>query len=208
MALPFDHLVYAVPDLDWGIAELERRLGVRATPGGSHRGLGTRNALLSLGADCYLEIIGPDPEQTPPPTRRPFGLDELDAGRVVTWAVKARDLERCVEAARRVGYDPGEIRSMSRDRPDGVRLDWRLTIRAEPAGEGLVPFLIDWGASESPAQRAARGCRLIALRATHPRLAAVSALLYALDVELALDPGPHPQLIAILDTPLGRVELR
>jgi hypothetical protein len=208
MALLFDHLVYAVPDLESGIAELERRLGVRAVPGGSHRGLGTRNALLSLGADCYLEIIGPDPEQPPPAARRPFGLDALAAGRLVTWAVKARDLERCVQTARRVGYDPGEIRSMSRDRPDGVRLEWRLTLRAEPAGEGLVPFLIDWGATESPAQRAARGCRLIALRAVHPRLAAVATLLHALDVELALDPGPQPQLIAILDTPRGRVELR
>jgi len=208
MALPLDHLVYAVSDLEAGIAHLERLLGVRASPGGSHRGLGTRNALLALGPDCYLEVIGPDPEQPEPSAPRPFGVDRLRAGRLVTWAVKAGDLERRVEAARRAGYDPGEVRSMSRDRPDGVRLEWRLTLRAEAAGEGLVPFLIDWGTTQSPAQHAARGCRLIALRAVHPRIPSVAALLHALEVDLALDPAPAAELVAVLDTPLGRVELR
>jgi Glyoxalase-like domain len=31
-----DHLVYATPDLDAGIARIEVLLGVRATPGGQH----------------------------------------------------------------------------------------------------------------------------------------------------------------------------
>jgi hypothetical protein len=208
MALPIDHLVYAVSDLEAGIRDLEQRLGVRATPGGSHRGLGTRNALLALGPDVYLEIIGPDPDQAEPSRPRPFGVDALQAGRLVTWAVKASDLERRVERARSAGFDPGEVRAMSRDRPDGVRLEWRLTLRAEPAGNGLVPFLIDWGATPSPASTAARGCRLIALRAEHAQCAAVAALLYALDVELAVDPAPAVALVAILDTPRGRVELR
>ncbi|HVS08344.1 MAG TPA: VOC family protein, partial [Planctomycetota bacterium] len=175
MALPLDHLVYAVSDLEVGIAHFERLLGVRAAPGGSHRGLGTRNALLSLGPDCYLEIIAPDPEQPDPPRPRPFGVDRLQSGRLVTWAVKAGDLERRVETARRAGYDPGEVRSMSRERPDGMRLEWRLTLRSEPAGDGLVPFLIDWGGTPSPAQQAARGCRLIALRAVHPEVPAVAS---------------------------------
>jgi len=208
VTLPVDHVVYAVSDLEAGIRELEQRLGVRATPGGSHRGLGTRNALLALGPDVYLEIIGPDPEQLEPARPRPFGVDRLEAGRLVTWAVKASDLERQVERARGGGYDPGEVRAMSRDRPDGVHLEWRLTLRAEPAGDGLVPFLIDWGSTPSPALHAAQGCHLVALRGVHPRIAEVSPLLLALGVELALDPGPVGGLVAVLDTPRGLVELR
>ena len=58
-----DHLVYATPDVEQSVAELEARLGVRASPGGQHLGLGTYNALLALGEACYLEIVGPDPLQ-------------------------------------------------------------------------------------------------------------------------------------------------
>jgi hypothetical protein len=51
-----DHLVYATPDLDRGIDEIEKLLGVRASPGGQHQGRGTRNALVALGPTAYLEI--------------------------------------------------------------------------------------------------------------------------------------------------------
>lgn len=208
MPLTVDHLVYAVPDLDVGISDLERELGVRATPGGSHPGLGTRNALLALGPAVYLEIIGPDPEQPAPARPLPFGLDGIGKGRLVTWAAGADDLEARVERARGAGFDPGPVVAMSRDRPDGARLDWRLTRRAEPGGSGLVPFLIDWGTTESPAVRAAPGCRLVSLRGVHPRAAEVEAMLRALDVALVLKTGPEAALVAVLDTPRGRVELR
>src|SRR5439155_24158845 len=59
--LVLDHLVYATGEVAATVADLEGKLGVRATPGGRHAGLGTHNALLDLGQHSYLEIIGPDP---------------------------------------------------------------------------------------------------------------------------------------------------
>ena len=75
-----DHLVYATPDLKASIDALEKRLGVRAAPGGQHPGRGTRNALIALSPTSYIEIIGPDPEQPKPDQPRQFGIDTLAAG--------------------------------------------------------------------------------------------------------------------------------
>src|SRR5690349_1003202 len=78
-----DHLVWATPDLNRGIDQIENLLGVRPTFGGRHLGRGTHNALLALGNDVYLEIIAPDPEQPDPPTPRAFGVDGVTEPRLV-----------------------------------------------------------------------------------------------------------------------------
>jgi hypothetical protein len=97
---------------------------------------------------------------------------------------------------------------MSRARPDGVRLTWRLTVTPRLPGDGLVPFLIDWGKTPHPAGSAPAGCTLLELRAEHPEPQCIRPLLQALDAELRLSVGPAPALIATLKTPAGRVELR
>lgn len=203
-----DHLVYAAPDLSVAVDALATCTGVRPTPGGRHARLGTHNALLALGPDMYLEIIAPDREQPPPATPRPFGLDTVTTARLVTWALKAPDIDAHVAAARAAAYDPGVVTSMSRTRPDGVRLEWRLTLTPKLQGDGLVPFLIDWGPTPHPATHAAAGCVLIELRAEHPEPAIIFPLLKALNAELPLSSGAAPALVATIETPRGRVELR
>ncbi len=202
-----DHIVYAAPDLDAACNELEAKLGVRPSPGGKHTGRGTYNALLDLGDSRYLEVIAPDPEQPPPERPRPFGLDSVTVARVVTWAAKAPEIDERVAAARNAGYDPGEALGMSRARPDGVVLAWKLTLREEPAADGLIPFLIDWGDTPHPSATAAHGCLLVTFRAEHPRPAAVTAMMEALGERLEVREGPHPRLIVELATPRGRLEL-
>ncbi len=205
--LRVDHLVYAVSDLEKGVRSLAER-GLRAEPGGRHEGLGTHNALLALGGGAYLEIIAPDPSQPAPARPRPFGLDGLREGRLVTWAGNAPDLDERVAAARAAGFDPGPIVAMSRTRPDGVRLSWRLTLRAEPAGDGLVPFLIDWGDTPSPAQTSPAGAKLLELWGEHPDPASVRRSLAALGSSLRVERGAAPRLRARLELAGGgRVEL-
>ncbi len=201
-----DHLVYATPNLEATVDEIARRWGVRATPGGKHAGRGTHNALISFGDGSYLELIGPDPEQPDPPGGRAFGIDTLTEPRLVTWAVKAPGIETRVAGARAAGFDPGEPQAMSRVRPSGEELSWRLT-RNGP-GDWLVPFLIDWGETTHPSTTSVGGCRLLSLRAVHPRPVEIRAMLGALGEELAVEDGPAPGLVAVIDTARGTVELR
>src|SRR4030095_14068409 len=104
-----DHLVYATPDLDLGATTIEKALGIQATPGGQHPGMGTRNALVALGPTSYLEIIGPDPDQRKPAGRRRFGVDGLKAPRVIGWVAKSRELEAISARAAASGVPLGAV---------------------------------------------------------------------------------------------------
>jgi hypothetical protein len=203
-----DHLVYATPDLNRGVAEIEKLLGVRATVGGQHPGRGTRNALVALGPTTYLEILAPDPEQPPPKEPRPFGLDELKKSKLVAWFVNSSDLERLRSEAVRKGVPLGEVKSGSRLRPDGVQLSWQFTDPGAAVAQGIVPLFINWGDSPHPARTAPRGGTLISLRAEHPDVQGVRRMLRGLELDLEVIRGKSPALIAIIEGPRGLVELR
>ncbi|MBG0851644.1 VOC family protein [Streptomyces spinoverrucosus] len=199
-----DHLVLATPDLVATVAEFTRRTGVEPVAGGAHVGLGTRNYLVGLGGSGYLEIIGPDPEQSTPDGPWAFGIDELPAPRTLTWAISPPDLDAAVASARARGYDPGPPQAMSRRSPDGTLLRWRLTDGAAAHPSGLVPFLIDWGSTRHPAASGLPVTPLLSLSATAPDPAEIRPLLAALDTELPLSEGPVG-LSFTVDTPRGPV---
>jgi hypothetical protein len=203
-----DHLVYATPDLQTGVARVERMLGVLASPGGQHPGRGTRNALLSLGPGAYLEIIGPDPDQPTPTQPRPFGIDDLKEPRLVTWAAKGKELEQLAGNAAKRGVKLGDVIAGSRRRGDGVMLSWRYTDPRTIVGGGVVPFFIDWGSTPHPAVTATQGASLVALRAEHPDAEQVQRMLDGLGLDLKVQQGSRPALVAVINSPRGRVELR
>ena len=203
-----DHIVYATHDLNRGIEEIEKLLGVRATAGGQHPGRGTRNALVALGPTAYLEIIAPDPEQPPPKEPRPFGIDKLKESKLVAWFVKSRELERLRAGAVSKGVQLGEVKSGSRRRPDGVLLSWQFTDPSTMLADGIVPLFIDWGDSPHPALTSAKGVTLVSLRGEHPDVRSVGEMLQHLGVDLPLKQSQSPALIAVIEGPRGRVELR
>lgn len=203
-----DHLVYATPDLDRGIDTIEKLLGVRATPGGQHPGRGTRNALVALGHELYLEIIAPDPEQPKPAQPRWAGLDGLAAPRLATWVARSDDLEQLTGAALKRGVQIGQVMSGSRLRQDGTPVSWRFTDPSKVLADGIVPFFIDWGTTPHPASSAAQGASLVELRAEHPDAQRVQKLLHQLRLDLPVQKGPRPALIARIDGANGLVELR
>lgn len=205
--MSLDHIVLAVPDLDAAVAEFAARTGVTPARGGSHVGLGSANHLVGLGGGAYLEIVGRDPEQPDPTGPRPFGIDDLAAPRIVTWAVRAPDVDAAVRSARAGGYDPGDPAPMSRRTPDGELLAWRLTPPAMAGGVGIVPFLIDWGATPHPTARGLPSVPLLEWRAEHPAPERIRPALAALGAELDVAAGSRPALLATVGGASGPLRL-
>ena len=96
---------------------------------------------------------------------------------------------------------------MSRERPDGQRLDWALTFSPQVIEGGVVPFLINWEPGPHPSETSPGDCRLAALRAEHPEPSRIGEMLNAVGVDLAVWPGAAPRLIASIECPKGTVAL-
>jgi len=205
-----DHLVVATPDVAGTAAAISTEWGFDLTPGGAHVGRGTRNELTGLGGASYLEVVGPDDGQPTPPHPRPFGVDDLDAPALVAWCARpTRPLPEVLGECRALGIDLGDAAPMSRARPDGVLLQWHLTMPLlGPPHAGTVPFLIDWLDSPHPAAGLPHHCELQRLQLIHPQADVLRAVLAVLGgspfVEVATG---SPSLTASIRTPNGVKEL-
>jgi hypothetical protein len=118
-----DHILLGCNDLDRGVAFVEEQTGVRAALGGVHPGAGTRNALLSLGQNRYLEIIAPDPAQ--PASADSRGLRNLKEPVLVGWAAHPGDIEAFAIQLKGQGFAAIGPTPGSRKRPDGRILHWK-----------------------------------------------------------------------------------
>lgn len=164
--------------------------------------------LSSLSAQTLSwRIVAPDPDQPPPKEPRPF-FKGLTESQLVRWFINSRDITRIRDEAVSKGVPYGEVKPGSRQRPDGVQVSWQFTDPAKPVADGVVPFIIDWGDTPHPSQSAAKGATLISLRAEHPDPREAKRLLLALALKVPVKKAKRPALIATIEGPRGRVELK
>lgn len=206
-----DHLLVGAPSLEMGIDWLEQQTGVRAAIGGSHPGLGTWNALASLGPRQYIEIIAPDPKQGDADTFYVPGLRGFKAPRVATWAVTGQGLGARWRETPPANFTCDPPRSGSRVRPDGSRLAWTLAFpKAKEGGDfgGAVPFFIEWEAeSPHPGLDAPAGLGLVGLSIGHPEPEALRDALLTLGLDVPVRGSADPAFQVELQTPGGLVIL-
>ena len=196
-----DHIMFACADLQSGIDEIYELTGVMPAPGGSHPGVGTRNALLSLDNRQYLEIIAPDPDQDLAGTTGQLLQDHGGSG-IRSWAIACDNLQRVADIARNRGLDSRDIIDMSRTTPDGVELAWQLLF----LHDGHMPFFIDWQNSPHPAHSTPTGCRLSHFSINANKPDPYQSLLTDLGLQQAVTDGSNA-FSAQLQTPKGNVTL-
>ena len=189
-----DHIIYTSPNLNSGVRTFASEYGIEPSAGERHPGFGTRNALIGLGAGRYVEILAIDETQDVPPSGRFLRLQCGSPSRFSAWCARAdRPLEETVHIGRSAGYDLGEVVTMSRQRPDGTTISWKLT--APPRAEGVLPFYIDWGDTPNPATLLPPLLTLACFTLTHPEPARIRAIFAALgEDEVEVRAGPKPEL--------------
>jgi len=206
--LEFDHFLYATPDVDATVAEVEDRFGVRFAGGGRHDDWGTRNRVLPLGDRLYLEVIGPDERRSDKEGDRILGVDRLETPSLMWWAVRPFLLPLTCGEFETAGYVPGEIIQGRRELETGDELSWQMTDPHVRLVDGLLPLVIDWDYdSRHPGEQGTPGVSLADFRLEHPDHASLAQDFVNLGLpEVA--PGDSPALVASFHTPNGTVELR
>ncbi len=202
-----DHFLWGAPDLEDGMRQIEALTGVAPRFGGTHPGVGTRNALMSLGEDIYFEVIAPDPAQS---LEGNLGgeLAGLPEPLLLTMALRADDPDTVAEIYGAHGIETMAV-DMSRDAPEGDRLAWSLCIPADEITplDPRRPFYIDWKDTPHPAGAAPGGCQFAGVRFITPDAEQIAPLWEALGLPLRPKEGSRHALILDLDTPNGRVTL-
>ncbi len=142
-----DHLSFAAgPD---GLASTAQRLGgllgQEFADGGIHPRFGTRNMILPLAGDTYLEVV--EVLDHPASDKAPFGQavrarSSLGGG-WLGWVVAVSDIKPMEE---RLGR---EAVNGNRHRPDGKELLWKQIGVNGLIADPQLPFFIQW---ESPAE--------------------------------------------------------
>ena len=198
-----DHVILGIADLDRGVQAFREVTGVEPTFGGEHPGVGTHNALASLGGKTYLELIAPRPGAEV--QERWSELPGLQKLTPVGWAAGVDDLEQAQETLRRAGFETTEPTAGSRARPDGSLLEWRTAAIVEPQMD-LAPFLIEWSeGSAHPSTTSPEGCRLESLELRTAHRAALTRLVETLGLNVRIAAGREPAMTIGLECAKGRV---
>jgi hypothetical protein len=199
-----DHILWGATDLSSAVAALRELTDVRAAAGGQHPDLGTHNAIAALGGKRFLEVLAPDPALKPGAlTRR---LAALTAPTLIMWAARTASAAETAARAEAEGYQAAVIEGQRR-RPDGRVVRWTNVFVSGHGCGTLVPFFIEWHGDAHPSDEGPQGLKLHTLRAETPQVEGLRSVLEALDVRLHVVKGATPRLVAVLDTPRGRIEL-
>jgi hypothetical protein len=210
-----DHFLWATPDLEAGVRRFQDLSGVAPVKGGSHMGQGTRNYLVSLGPGCYLEIIGPDLEQT---LEANLGatLLKLAEPLILTYALRTPDIDATYANVACRGFSANTWAGKPADGPlcmrrtaaCGLAVEWRLLMLGSHAFGMFLPFFIEWLTDSHPSATSPGGCAVSKFWITHPGAAALmegNAAIGWTDVHVVQDRTPRLHLR--LETPRGIVQL-
>src|SRR5690242_1641437 len=137
-----DHVSYAAEHdgLRATAERLAKRIGVDPVDGGVHPRFGTRNIILPLAHDRYVEVV--EVLDHPASDKAPFGqavrARSENGGGWLGWVVAVDDIKPVEERIGRLSVEG------NRHRPDGVELRWRQLGVKGLISDPQLPFFVQW----------------------------------------------------------------
>ena len=151
--MKLDHVSYAVlnSELADTVQRLGADLGASFIDGGKHPRFGTRNFILPLSNNSYIEVVAP--LDHPAAESVPFGQAVRrraeSGGGWLSWVLAVDDLAPLEEKVGR-SAGPGH-----RVRPDGVELRWNQIGIIDLLDDPQLPFFIKWDSQSAHPSTAA-----------------------------------------------------
>ncbi|MFY0592792.1 VOC family protein [Roseivirga sp.] len=203
-----DHIVYVVKDLAEACDHFEALLGVRPVFGGYHPSQGTKNALISLGNDQYLELIAIDYDNKKIAAPRWMGIDLIQKAQVTRWAIKSDNLVADAAILQKANPQLGQIKEGKRQTSNGDLLEWKLLLPLAHPEVELLPFSIDWGQNNThPTNSMDDNCELVELFGYHPKPESITPTLIEMGIDLKIFKAETIKLKAKINCPNGIVEI-
>lgn len=209
-----DHVSYTAEHdgLQATAARLAKLIGVEPVDGGVHPRFGTRNVILPLADERYVEVV--ECLDHPATDKAPFGqavkARSEAGGGWLGWCVRVDDISPVEERLGRPSVEG------NRHRPDGVELRWRqigvLGLQADPQ----LPYFVQWQSPPGlhPSQGTTGAVKLAALEiAGDPRRVGdwldncVEGPLEDVEVEWVAPEGAPGVVAAQFETPNGLVRI-
>jgi hypothetical protein len=195
MRYQIDHFVWGTPDLALGCEYIADLLGCKPVLGGEHAGMGTQNALLSLGDGVYLEIIAPSDDHGPDGSLG-HQIGALSAPGLITWVLRTHKLAEVAELSSTSHLDLTTLGPIASQRktPEGETLSWELLFLGGHAFGGLLPFFIDWQDAVHPSETVPVAAAFSKLDITSPNAAQLNQAFETLEIEQRVRPADTPSL--------------
>lgn len=201
MRYQIDHFVWGAPDLALGCEQMADLLGCMPLPGGKHPGMGTQNALLSLGDSVYLEIIAPSDDPGPEGSLG-HRIGALSTPGLITWVLRTHALVEVAELSNAFYQDLTTLGPMASQRktPAGETLSWELLFLGGHGFGGLLPFFIDWQDTPHPSRSTPVAAQFAQLDIASPNAAPLNQAFETLEIEQRVRSADNASLTLELQT--------
>ncbi len=198
-----DHIALGVSNTLEGIKYIENLTGIKPYIPEAQNNQWFKSAALGLGNNCFLEIIGPNPNHK---KFHPFKqmLKELETPQLAFWYLGTNKFKECRQILSNNGIKIGQYNHIKKEIDDQL-LDYEIGMIGK-GFESESPSLIQWNEVPNNKNGIEHLCRFKKLELFSRNYSKLQSIFDILEVDMQVIEG-NPKMRLTIDTPNGEVIL-